>query len=193
MRRDLIAMHSCSRAYTINFRALRISPTNRWVTKVSIWNLRRHTSITDWQTFSWVLLFFFIHNSAVFSLQRPLKVWQWVSGKRLGAWCQAVGTAETFPCCCHRGRQTGERQTRPDICWLRGDESPALSPRTAVAVCCCVAGRLFCENRLALCWVFFSLPLTKQSSLCKTWGPWRDQANSLQGPFKARVDKCIAE
>ncbi|TNN83002.1 hypothetical protein EYF80_006609 [Liparis tanakae] len=38
----------------------------------------------------------------------------------------AVGRAEAFPCCCHSGGQTGERQTRPDIGWLRGDESPKL-------------------------------------------------------------------
>lgn len=34
---------------------------------------------------------------------------------------------------------------------------------------------------------FLSLPLTKQSSLCKTLGPWRDQANSLQGLLKPAV------
>lgn len=61
--------------------------------------------------------------------QRPLRVWQQVSGERLSVWCGAFGWALMFPCCCLGGRQMGEggRETlsRPDICWLQLDESAA--------------------------------------------------------------------
>lgn len=45
-----------------------------------------------------------------------------------------------------QGCEKGE-QSQPDICWLRGDESAALSPQTAAAV--------RCEHSKALCWVIF--------------------------------------
>lgn len=86
------------------------------------------------------------------------------------------------------GRQ-GIRQAQPDICCFGADKSSALSPELPVPVLC-VAGRLLRGDGpgAALRWVFFlSLPLTKQSSLCKTLGPWRDQANSLQGLLKPAV------
>lgn len=34
------------------------------------------------------------------------------------------------------GCEEGGKQSQPDICWLRGDDSAALSPRTAAAVRC---------------------------------------------------------
>lgn len=83
----------------------------------------------------------------VFHCRGSLIVRQWVSGKRLGVRCQAVGRAGTFPCCCHSGRQTAERQTRVDICWLRGDESSALRPKLLVLFCSWKAVRV----RIARC------------------------------------------
>lgn len=58
--------------------------------------------------------------------QRPLRVWQQVSGERLSMWCGAFGWALMFPCCCLGGRQMGRRHETlswPDICWLGLDES----------------------------------------------------------------------
>lgn len=80
---------------------------------------------------------------------------------------------------------------RPSLTYAASEQTRA--PRWALNCRCrvlCVAGRLLRVDGpgAALRWVFFlSLPLTKQSSLCKTLGPWRDQANSLQGLLKPAV------
>lgn len=87
-----------------------------------------------------------------------------------------------WPC----GRQTGNRQARPDICCFRADKSSALSPAEMLVPCRWKG--CYVSTARPLRWVFFSaLPFTKQSSLCKILGPWRDQANSLQGLLKPPV------
>lgn len=74
----------------------------------------------------------------------------------------------------------------PSLTYAASEQTRA--PRWALNCWCCVAGRLLrVDGPGAALGIFLSLPLTKQSSLCKTLGPWRDQANSLQGLSKPAV------
>lgn len=71
---------------------------------------------------------------------------------------------------------------------LRSRQELCAEPSWTAGAVRCVAGRLLRIDSLgAALGIFLSLPLTKQSSLCKTLGPWWDQANSLQGLLKPPV------
>lgn len=94
-----------------------------------------HTSCLVKRGLAWIILLFFFHRSSSNLLQCESRFLESVT-----AFCARLLAERSHSPAVARvaraARREGGKQSQPDICWLRGDDSAKLSPQTAAAVRC---------------------------------------------------------